>query len=79
MACTQIAKWIEETGKETIAKKLNVSRSNVHQWGLGYVLPRPEIMLEIMIMTKGAISPTLMIKEHFMKTNKNRKSFSRKE
>lgn len=70
--------WIKGVGPDKISKTMNVSRATVCHWMRGYVLPRSPQMLEIMRLSKGALTPTSMVVDHFKKSNKMRFSDRKK-
>lgn len=64
--------WIHQVGVQELSKTLGVNESCVRHWSVGRVLPRSEQMHRIMELSKGAVTPTIMVRDHFKKTNKMR-------
>ncbi len=68
--------FIDEVGIIPFAEKLDVHPSTVSHWRNCRVLPKAEQMLAIKEMSKGALTPDMMIEDYF-KDDANRGKHSK--
>lgn len=54
-------KWIEETGRSVVAKKLGVTITAVGNWCVGYSTPKDSLKLKIYELSKGRVTYESMI------------------
>jgi DNA-binding transcriptional regulator YdaS (Cro superfamily) len=57
--------WLKSIGDARASSLLNVDRTTVRHWRLGYGLPKALHMLKIKRATRGALSCDAMIEHHF--------------
>lgn len=62
--------WIEKTGVDEVVRLLKVKPAAVRHWRRGANLPSDETKLKIMKLTRGAVSPSEMVCDHFKAAKK---------
>lgn len=71
-ASLSLKAWIVELGEPAVAKLLRVNQSAVGHWLRGYCIPTATLQLKIMKITKGDLTPTKIVVDHFKRSNTKR-------